>query len=95
MSEEDSRTAPSSHNMPVEDLRTFVAAGAVRLPPFWPSNPRVWFAQVEAQFSTHGITTSRMKYEEIVCTLPTEYATEIQDLLLDPPEDQPYEKLKE
>ena len=95
MSEDDSRTARSSHDMPLEDPRTFVAAVAVRLPPFWPSNPRVWFVQVEAQFSRRGITTSRTKYEEIVCALPTEYATEVQDLLLDPPEDQPYEKLKE
>ena len=80
--------------MPVEDPRTFVAVVAVRLPPFWPSNPRVWFVQVEAQFSRRGITTSRTKYEEIVCALPTEYATKIQDLLLDPPDKEPYEKLK-
>ena len=94
MSEEDSRTARLSHDMPLEDPRTFVAAVAVCLPPFWPSNPRVWFVQVEAQFSRRGITTSRTKYEEIVCALPTEYATEIQDLLLDPPDEEPYEKLK-
>ena len=95
MSEDDSHTARSSHDMPLEDPRTFVAAVAVHLPPFWPSNPQVWFVKVEAQFSRRGITTSRTKYEEIACALPTEYDTEIQDLILDPPEDQPYEKLKE
>ena len=84
MSEEDSRTARSSHDMPLEDPRTFVAAVAMCLPPFWPANPRVWFVQVEAQFSRRGT-----KYEEVVCALLTEYATEIQDLLLDPLEDQP------
>ena len=36
-----------------------------------------------------------MKYEEIVCALPTEYATKIQDLLLDPPEEELYKKLKQ
>ena len=36
-----------------------------------------------------------MKYEEIICALPTEYATDIQDLLLDPSEEEPYEKLKQ
>ena len=36
-----------------------------------------------------------MKYEEIVCTLPTEYAMEVQNLLLDSPKDDPYEKLKD
>ena len=94
MSEEESHPARPSHEMPLEDPRSIVAAVAVRLPPFWPANPRIWFVQVEAQFSRRGITASRTKYEEVVCVLPTEYATEIQDLLLDPPEEEPYEKLK-
>ena len=47
------------------------------------------------QFSRQGITASKTKYEEIVCTLSTEYATEVQDLLLDLPEDDPYENLKD
>ena len=33
-------------------------------------------------------------YEEIVCALSTKYATEVQDLLFDPPEKEPYEKFK-
>ena len=36
-----------------------------------------------------------MKYEGIVCALPTEYASEVQDLLLDPHDCDPYEKLKD
>ena len=95
MSEEESRGTRTSHDMPLEDPRTFVAAVVVHLPPFWPANSRVWFVQVEAQFSRRGITTSRTKYKGIVCALPMEYATEIQDLLLDPPEEEPYEKLKQ
>lgn len=92
---EAARAGSSSSSMALEEPRAYVAAVAMRLPPFWPANPKVWFVQVEAQFSRRGITTSRTKYEEILCALPTEYATEIQDLLLDPPDDQPYEKLKE
>ena len=95
MSDEESRGAHSSHDMPLEDPRTVVASVAVRLPSFWSANPRVWFVQVEAQFSRRGITTLRTKYNEIVCALPTEYATEMQDLLLDLPEEEPYNKLKQ
>ena len=100
MSEDETRrdealTASTSAAMTREEPRTYVAAVATRLPPFWPANPQIWFVQVEAQFSRRCITTSKTKYEEILCALPTEYATEIQDLLLDLPEDQPYEKLKE
>ena len=93
--EEEPHAARTPDHRPLEDPRTFVASVVVRLPPFWPATPRIWFVQVEAQFSRRGITASRTKYEEIVCALPTEYATEIQDLLLDSPEDEPYEKLKQ
>ena len=81
--------------MSLVEPATVVVAVATRLPPFWPADPRIWFVQVEAQFSRRGITNSRTMYEEIVCALPTEYATEVQDLLLDPPYEEPYEKLKE
>ena len=74
---------------------TNVAAVAVRLPLFSPANPRVWFIQADAQFTQRGITASRTKYEEIICALPTDYATEVEDLLIDPPEENPYEKLKD
>ena len=50
---------------------------------------------MEAQFSRRGITNSRTRYEEIACALPTEYATEVQDLLFDSLDEEPYEKLKE
>ena len=74
---------------------TNVAAVATRLPSFWPANPQVWFIQAEAQFSRRGITGSKAKYEDIICALPTEYTTEGQDLLIEPPEDNPYKQLKD
>ena len=72
-----------------------VAAVSIKLPPFWPSDPQILFAQVEAQFATRGITAQRTMFDYIIANLSPEYATEIRDLILRPPGENPYDKVKE
>eukprot|EP00794_Sanderia_malayensis_P002424 gene2424-biopygen1310 len=67
---------------------------SVKLPPFWPIDPVVWFAQVEALFSTRCITTQTTKFSFVISSLPPEIAQKIRDLLIQPPADEPYEHLK-
>ena len=67
----------------------------VKLPPFWASDPQIWFAQVEAQFTTRRIVAQHSKFAHVVSALQPEIDQEVRDLLLTPPTDRPYEVLKE
>ena len=71
-----------------------VNAVSLKIPPFWPSDPQIWFAQVEAQFSTRGVTSERNKFDHVVASLAPEYAQEVRDLILSPPRTTPFGTLK-
>ena len=69
-------------------------AVSLKLPDFWKKSPEVWFARVEAQFSTKKITSDQTKYDYIVSILDTDTADEMQSILIHPPNDDKYNTLK-
>ncbi|KAH7958655.1 hypothetical protein HPB49_003834 [Dermacentor silvarum] len=70
-----------------------VSAFSFRLPNFWPADPSVWLAQVNSQFVTARITSKTSIFHHVVSALPPEIAAEIRDLILTPPETNPYDGL--
>ena len=89
---------PSGRDIPLEgsgEEASRVEAYSMKIPPFWTADPQIWFVQVEAQFAARSITSQRTMYQHIVGSLTPEIATKIRDLLLKPPEERPYDVLKE
>ena len=71
-----------------------VTAINLKIPPFWPADPEIWFAQVEAQFTTRGISAQKTKFDHIIASLSPEVAVEVRDLILNVPKESPYDELK-
>ena len=72
-----------------------LAAVSVKLPPFWPSDSQLWFAQVQVQFAIRGIMSQKTMLDYVIASLAPEFAAEIRDLILTPPAETPYDVLKE
>ena len=51
--------------------------------------------QAEAQFATRSITNQRTRFNYVVAALSNEYATEICNLILNPPQEDAYSTLKD
>lgn len=86
-------SSQSNSNPTLTNAETYKVS--VKLPPFWPNKPAVWFAQVEAQFEIAGIVADSTKYNYIVGQIDYKYAGEIEDILIDPPKKgSQYETLK-
>lgn len=66
----------------------------VKIPPFWPEEPQVWFAQVEGHFTLSGITTDTTKFYYVIAQLDNQYAAEVKDIITSPPATGKYETLK-
>lgn len=82
-----------ANDRPVETKDEVLRVG-IRVPPFWPEEPALWFAQVESQFVLSKITSDETKFYYLVAQLDHQYAVEVKDIITNPPVTGKYEKLK-
>uniref|UniRef100_A0A1X7VRD3 Uncharacterized protein n=1 Tax=Amphimedon queenslandica TaxID=400682 RepID=A0A1X7VRD3_AMPQE len=61
---------------PTASIYPTTAAVSLKLPPFWPSDPLVWLAKVDAQFSTRNITSEKTMFKYVVAFLAPEFPQE-------------------
>ncbi len=87
-------SSPPSTSNTTSNVAIATNSVTIKIPPFWPFDPELWFAQVEAQFAIKQITVQNTKYSHVVAALSPEAATEVRDLILNPPETDPYNVLK-
>lgn len=95
---EGSRKAPTNHESNVggmPDTEANVYKVGVKIPPFWPEEPALWFAQIEGQFMITGITSDTTRFYHVIAHLDQQYASEVKDIITSPPLDNTkYIKLK-
>lgn len=67
---------------------------AVKPPAFWINKPKLWFIQLEAQFSNSAITQDLTKYNTVVAALDENALDFVVDILSEPPNENKYGVLK-
>ncbi|XP_025833260.1 uncharacterized protein LOC112905320 [Agrilus planipennis] len=67
---------------------------AVRIPPFIPNDPELWFSMVEENFTTAGVTKDATKFGYITGVLEPRYALEVRDIIVNKPTTNAYGVLK-
>ena len=70
------------------------ASVSLRIPEFIPDDPELWLAQLEAQFRTARISAQQQRFSYLAASLPRHLASDVRDILIHPPETNPYDALK-
>uniref|UniRef100_A0A5S6QSX6 Protein kinase domain-containing protein n=1 Tax=Trichuris muris TaxID=70415 RepID=A0A5S6QSX6_TRIMR len=77
-----------------EDIE-LAANSAIKLPAFWAKDAVLWFSRIEAQFRRSRITFDDAKFDHVVADLEPDVATEVRDILVNPPPKDKYDTLKQ
>jgi len=76
------------------DLTSYINRVGIRVPPFWPEKPAVWFAQLEGQIALSKITHDSTKFYYVISQFENKYAAEVEDVITNPPPTGHYDRIK-
>lgn len=65
------------------------------VPPFFETDPLLWFIHLEAEFFINNVLADRARYSQLISRLPKEISLQLRDLLINPPATDLYETLKD
>ena len=66
----------------------------LRVPAFDPEEPEIWFALLEGQFAANEIKQDAVKFNLVINNLDIQHSKVVKDVLLKPPEEKKYKKIK-
>lgn len=85
---------PHNGTILIDEEGSRVSKITIRVPPFWPDDPELWFAQLEGQFALCNITKDETKYAHVLSRIEPKQAREIRDVITQPPSAGKYEAIK-
>lgn len=83
---EEEFTSPPTASTPIGISRV-----AVKVPPFWKTNPKLWFNQMESQFYNSGITQDATKYHTLVGSVESDVLNSVSHIIENPPTQNMYD----
>lgn len=77
------------------DENVLGAVHTVKLPPFWHEDPQSYFAMAELKFSLFRITSDASKFQHVASNFDAKLVSLCRDLILNPPQRDKYNSLKQ
>ncbi|KAK2578439.1 hypothetical protein KPH14_012567 [Odynerus spinipes] len=72
-----------------------IAKVAMKAVPFWTAKPKLWFLHMEALFEQSGVTSDTTKFNHVIGALDVTQLEVVEDLLINPPTENKYNRIKE
>jgi len=67
---------------------------SIRVLPFRPEKPTVWFAQLEGQFTLSKFMQDATKFYYVISQLDNKWVAEVEDVITKPPPTDPHDGIK-